>query len=99
MIKAAVLAPTASNHSLEYGCIMDAAMAAENLMPKATELGLGTCAIKSYHEGSVRKLLRLPDWLRLELLIALGWPEGEPRAPFQRDSRPCCRKPCWHQWT
>ncbi|MDO5545925.1 MAG: nitroreductase family protein [Eubacteriales bacterium] len=73
-----------SKHSLEYGCMMDAAMAAENLMLKAVELGLGTCAIKSYHEQSVRRLLKLPDTLRLELLISVGWPEGEPRAPQRK---------------
>ena len=84
-----------SKHSLEYGCMMDAAMAAENLMLKATELGLGTCAIKSYHEGSVRKLVRLPDGLRLELLISLGWPEGEPRAPKRK---PMEQVLYWNEW-
>lgn len=62
-----------------YGCIMDAAMAAENIMLAALEEGLGTCAIKSYNEVAVRKLLNLPDHLHMELLISIGYPDGEPR--------------------
>ena len=65
-----------SPNSERYGCIMDAAMAAENIMLKA---GLGTCAIKSYNDAAVRKLLKLPEDYRIELLISLGYPEGEPR--------------------
>ena len=68
-----------SPNSERYGCIMDAAMAAENIMLKAADLGLGTCAIKSYNDAAVRKLLKLPEDYRIELLISLGYPEGEPR--------------------
>ncbi|MGM9548668.1 MAG: nitroreductase family protein [Faecousia sp.] len=84
-----------SKHSLEYGCMMDAAMAAENLMLKAVELGLGTCAIKSYHAQSVRRLLKLPETLRLELLISVGWPEGAPRAPQRK---PMEQVLFWNEW-
>ena len=34
-----------------YGCMMDASMAAENIMLAALEEGLGTCAIKSYTDA------------------------------------------------
>lgn len=73
-----------SAHSLEYGCMMDAAMAAENLMIRAADLGLGTCAIKSYNEAAVRKVLRLPDQARIELLVSIGYPEGQPRCPARK---------------
>lgn len=73
-----------SVHSLEYGCMMDAAMAAENLMLRAVDLGLGTCAIKSYNEPAVRKVLHLPDTARVELLVSIGYPEGEPRCPARK---------------
>lgn len=68
-----------SPNSKVYGCMMDAAMAAQNIMLKAVELGLGTCAIKSYNEAAVRKLLKLPPHYRMELLISIGYPEGTPR--------------------
>lgn len=68
-----------SKNSLVYGCMMDASMAAENIMLKALEYGLGTCAIKSYNDEAVRKLLKLPDTYRIELVISLGYPAGEAR--------------------
>lgn len=64
-----------------YGCMMDAAMAAENLMLKALDLGLGTCAIKSYNETAVRKVLNLSERYRIELLVSIGYPEGQARCP------------------
>ena len=68
-----------SPNSERYGCIMDAAMAAENIMLKALDLGLGSCAVKSYNDAAVRKLLKLPEDYRIEILISLGYPEGEVR--------------------
>ena len=64
-----------------YGCLMDASMAAEILMLKAAELGLGTCAVKSYNDTAVRKILELPDRYRIEMLISIGYPDGTPRCP------------------
>lgn len=91
------VAARGSKHSLDYGCLMDASMAAENLMLKAVELGLGTCAIKSYNETAVRKILNLPDSLRLELLISLGWPEGEPRAPKRKPMEQVLLRNRWEE--
>ncbi len=68
-------------NSESYGCLMDASMAAENLMLKAVELGLGTCAIKSYNETAVRRILCLPERYRIEMLVSIGYPQGEPRCP------------------
>jgi cell division protein FtsW len=36
-------------------------------------------AIKSYNDAAVRKLLKLPDTYRIELVISLGYPAGEAR--------------------
>ncbi|MFU0832444.1 MAG: FMN reductase (NADPH) [Oscillospiraceae bacterium] len=66
-----------SPNSEIYGCMMDASMAAENIMLKALDLGLGTCAIKSYNTEAVRKILKLPEHFRMELLISVGYPDGE----------------------
>jgi len=61
------------------------ALAVENLLLAATALGLGTCIVDSYvnhtaHEQD-RKLLRetlgLPDHIRLECLITVGYPNEE----------------------
>lgn len=70
-----------SRNSEIYGCMMDASMAAENIMLSALEEGLGTCAIKSYTDAAIRKLLRLPNTYRIEMLMSIGYPEGAPRDP------------------
>ena len=77
---------TSGSNYKAYGCIMDASMAAENLMLAAVEKGLGTCAIKSFNEAAVRKLLKLPEDLHLELLISLGYPAHEPAMPKRKET-------------
>lgn len=75
---------TAGSNYKVYGCIMDASMAAENLMLAAVEEGLGTCAIKSYNDAAVRKLLNLPEHMHLEILISVGYPDAEPKMPKRK---------------
>ena len=41
--------------------------------------------IKSYNDGAVRKLLGIPDTLRIEILISVGYPDGEPRERKRKD--------------
>ncbi len=72
-------AKKSGKHYKDYGCIMDASMAAQNIMLAAVDAGLGTCAIKSYTESAVRKILKLPEEIHLEILIAVGYPAGEGR--------------------
>ncbi len=47
------ICPGHSRYVEIYGCMMDASMAAENIMLAALEEGLGTCAIKSYTDAAV----------------------------------------------
>ncbi|MCC8025170.1 MAG: nitroreductase family protein [Clostridium sp.] len=84
-----------SPNSEIYGCMMDAAMAAENILLKAVDLGLGACAVKSYNDTAVRKLLNLPSHYRIEILISLGYPEGSPRP---RRVRPMEEILHYNQW-
>lgn len=75
---------TSGTNYKSYGCMMDASMAAENLMLAAVDKGLGTCAIKSYNDGAVRKLLKLPEHLHLEILLTLGYPDADPKMPARK---------------
>lgn len=84
-----------STNSEVYGCMMDASMAAENMMLKALEFGLGTCAIKSYNVSAVSKLLNLPNRFRMELLISVGYPEGDLKP---RRLRPMEEIVHWNTW-
>lgn len=66
--------------------LMDACFAAENLLLAATDAGLGACVIRSFHQDSARRALVAPDHVVPELLVTLGYPEGQlPRGPRRRD--------------
>lgn len=81
--------------SKESVCLIDASMAAQNMMLKAVELGLGTCAIKSYNDGAVRRLLKLPDTIRIEMLISVGYPDGTARMPKRKQPHEVIRYNRW----
>jgi nitroreductase len=58
--------------------LIDIGMAAENIMIEAVELGLGSCAILSFSEEPIKKLLEIPENMKLVLLLSMGFPSLEP---------------------
>jgi nitroreductase len=66
-----------TTHSLH----VDAGAAMENVLLAAEALGIGACPVMSFHRESVRRLLRLADdWTPL-IIVVLGRPADERRAP------------------
>jgi len=65
----------------DVGSVMDAAMAAQNIMLAAFASGLGTCAVLSFHKSAVRRFLDLPEHVQPELLITVGVPAINPVPP------------------
>jgi nitroreductase len=59
---------------------MDVAVAASFMMLQATELDLGSCWIGNFSEDKIKKLLRIPDGIRIVCLITLGYPHFVPPA-------------------
>lgn len=74
---------TASN-SITF---MDIAMASENIMLQCVELGLGSCAIASFNQEAVKKLLGVPEEVSLPLLLSIGYPAGEQRVRPKKELR------------
>ena len=64
--------------------IMDIAIAAQNICLEATELGLGSCIVRSFNQDAVRVLLDLPEDIVPELLVSLGYPRSIPNPPPRR---------------
>ncbi len=54
--------------------MMDTTIAMQNMVLTATNEGLGSCWIGSFHEDRVRELLKIPDNLKVVALLALGYP-------------------------
>ena len=69
----------------EILAVMDCSMAAENIMLKACDLGLGSCVIRSFNQEAVREVLGAPKHIMPELLITLGYFEGNPGNPKRRE--------------
>ncbi|MBI5778057.1 MAG: nitroreductase family protein [Planctomycetes bacterium] len=68
----------------KQGCYMkswaiDLAIAFDHLILAATAEGLGTCWIGAFDEKEVKKVLNIPDHLRVVCLTPLGYADGEPK--------------------
>ncbi|MBA7567150.1 Albonoursin synthase [subsurface metagenome] len=63
---------------------MDIAIAAQNICLEATDLGLGSCIIRSFNQDAVRALLDLPENIIPELMVTLGYPKSIPHPPPRR---------------
>lgn len=64
--------------------------AMQNLLLAAHDQGLGACAIGSFHPASLASIVSLPPHLELKLLIALGYPVSQPKAPPLRPLGEVC---------
>lgn len=64
--------------------ILDVGFAAENILIAAHALGLGGCAIASFNQSGIRKVLEIPDGWRPILLVSLGYPDKMPKTPKKK---------------
>ncbi len=66
--------------------LLDLAIAMEHLALTALEEGLGTCWIEGMDEPEVKKVLGVPDDIKLAAVMPVGyptaWPEPRPRKPL-----------------
>ncbi len=56
---------------------VDLAIALQNLVLSATELGLGTCWIANFDETAVKQALSIPNEIRVVAMTPLGYPDEE----------------------
>lgn len=57
--------------------LLDAGIAGEHFILRATELGLGTCWIGWYKRRAVRRVLRIPRSFRICAMMSVGWPADD----------------------
>ena len=62
--------------------MVDVAIAMQNLILTATELGLGTCWVADFNETAARKALGLPLDIRVVAMTPLGYP-AEKKPPVK----------------
>jgi nitroreductase len=61
--------------------ILDVGFAAENMLLVAHELGLGACAIASFNELGVGKVIGAPEGWNPRLILSLGHTDKVPKTP------------------
>jgi nitroreductase len=75
---------------------VDAAIAIDHLVLKATELGLGTCWVCNFDTILTRKKLQLPDYIEPIALIPLGYTTSEAPA---KSRKPLAEIVHWEKFT
>ncbi len=60
---------------------LDAAIAGTNMTLMATSLGIASCWIGAFEEGALKKMLRIPENLKITALIAFGYEVGKTSVP------------------
>ena len=64
---------------------IDVAISLDHITLKAVEEGLGTCWIGAFDQTAVKKLLSIPEEIRVVQLMPLGYPAGQPAARSRLD--------------
>lgn len=63
---------------------IDVAIAIDHMSLVAVELGLGTCWIGAFYEDRVKRLLNIPEDVRVVELLTLGYPKDPSPVPKKR---------------
>jgi len=65
---------------------VDAAAAISNILNAAWEQGIGTCWLKSINRKEIKKIFKIPHYLAVDSVIAMGYPDEKPVAVPMKDS-------------
>jgi len=65
----------------EVTYLADCAIAAQNVMLAAYEMGIGSCVALSYAKVAIEEILNLPDGVEPLLIVTLGYPAEAPEPP------------------
>lgn len=62
----------------QYAYPIDLSIAVSFMILEAMELGLGTCWLGAYSEEEVKKVLDIPEEIRVPAVFTLGYPDENP---------------------
>jgi len=65
--------------------MFDTALAAQNMMLTAHSLGLGTVPVGLFNAAEVAAILELSPNVQVVILLPLGYPDEDPRAPRRKE--------------
>ncbi len=61
--------------------IQNCAVAATQMMLTAHSIGLGTCWVGAFEEGMVQRALGIPDNIRVQAILTIGYADEDPDMP------------------
>lgn len=62
----------------QYAYTVDLSIAVSFMILEATELGLGTCWLGAFNEEEVKKILDIPEEIRVPAMFTLGYADEDP---------------------
>jgi nitroreductase len=62
----------------QYAYTVDLSIAVSFMILEATELGLGTCWLGAFDEGEVKRILNIPEDIRVPAMFTLGYADESP---------------------
>lgn len=62
----------------QFAYTVDLSIAVSFMILEATELGLGTCWLGAYSEEEVKKVLDIPEEIRVPAIFTLGYADEDP---------------------
>jgi len=71
----------------DVGAIRDVAIATQNLVLMAIELGLGTCYIGLVDRKKIKEILEIPKNYVLPFVIVAGYPDESPKASARKSTK------------
>jgi nitroreductase len=70
-----------ANPWAERSYLADCAIAAQNILLAAYEMGIGSCLALSYAKVAIKEILNLPEDVEPLLVVTLGYPAEDPEPP------------------
>lgn len=63
--------------------IQNCAAAIENMLLEITNLGLGSAWVGAFEEQAVKRILEIPDSVRVQAILPIGYPNEKPVKPMK----------------
>ena len=70
----------------EGDCVRDVAAAIENMILVALEEGIGSCWLGSIDRVKLGSILKLPEFVKIDSVVALGYSDESPQVEEMKDS-------------
>ncbi len=79
------------------GYAIDLAIAMDHMMLMATSLDLGTCWVGAFDEDQVKKVLGIPEKIRVVGLLTVGYSHHQPSPTYRKPLDEIVRHEKWEQ--